>query len=58
MPVINGALDAQGALVDVLVGWGEARARQLRLALRPVPPPVSARAVIDTGAEISCIDRR
>jgi hypothetical protein len=49
-------LQAEGALVDILAGWSAARIQQLRVALRPVPPPVHARAVLDTGAEITCLD--
>ncbi len=56
MPVLRAALQAEGALVDVLVGWSTARAQALRTALRPVPPPVPARAVLDSGAEVTCID--
>jgi len=43
-------------LVDVQVGWSAGQARRLRLAQRPVPPPVDARALLDTGAEIPCFD--
>ncbi len=56
MPVLLDALQAEGALVDVELGWSETRARLLRLALRPVPPPVAARALLDTGAEVTCFD--
>ena len=56
MPVIKSALESEGALVDVLLGWSTHRARQLRAALKPVPPPVDARAILDTGAEITCVD--
>ena len=56
MPVLRDILGPDGALIDVLLGWSERRARQLRLALRPVPPPGSARALLDTGAEMTCVD--
>jgi hypothetical protein len=42
MPVLKGRLQNLGALVDVLLGWSDARARQLRASLRPVPPAPSA----------------
>src|SRR5262249_31560885 len=53
---ITSRLDPQGALVQVLAGWSAARARQLQLALRPVPPAISAKALLDTGAEITCVE--
>ena len=56
MPVIRSSLQAEGALVDVILGWSESRARQLRAALRPVPPPITTRALVDSGAEITCVD--
>jgi hypothetical protein len=56
MPVVTGTLAAEGALVDVRIGWSDPAARQLRTALRPVPPPIDTRALIDSGAECSCID--
>jgi hypothetical protein len=56
MPILKGRLQHEGALVDVLLGWSAARAGQLRAAKRPVPPPVQARALIDTGAEVTCIE--
>ena len=56
MPDLPGALSADGALVDVRIGWSDPTARALRSALRPVPPPVDARALIDSGAESSCVD--
>jgi hypothetical protein len=42
--------------VDLLIGWSEDDARAQRQALRPVPPPVNLRGLLDTGAEISCVD--
>jgi len=56
MPVVSGTLQAEGALLAIVLGWGVARAQKLRAALRPVPPPAHIRAVIDTGAEITCVD--
>jgi hypothetical protein len=56
VPVLRGALQPEGALVEVRVGWSFGQARQLRQAQRPVPPPLDARALLDTGAEITCID--
>jgi hypothetical protein len=56
MPILTGALIQEGALVDGLVGLSEPTLKGLRTALRPVPSPIHARALLDTGAEISCID--
>ncbi len=56
MPVLRGRLQPDGAVVDVQVGWSAARIHQLRLAQRPVPPAIDTRALVDTGAEISCVD--
>src|SRR5262245_53985537 len=56
MPVLTGVVQAEGALVEVGVAWGDAAARAQRAALRPVPPPQSAQALLDTGAESTCLD--
>jgi len=56
MPILNGTLQAEGALVDVLLGWSDAAAHAQRSALRPVPPPLQVQALVDTGAEVSCVD--
>jgi hypothetical protein len=56
MPTLNGILEADGALVDLLLGWSASDALTQRQALRPIPPPVTVRGLIDTGAEISCLD--
>jgi hypothetical protein len=56
VPSLNAVIDSDGALVDVLVGWSSARTAVLRQSLRPVPPTLSARALVDCGAEITCID--
>jgi hypothetical protein len=56
MPILKGTLQIEGALVVIVLGWSVARARRLRAALRPVPPPVNAQAIIDSGAEVTCVD--
>jgi hypothetical protein len=56
MPTIIGPVDPDGAFVSVLVGVSAATATSLHMALRPVPAPVSARALLDTGAEMTCVD--
>ena len=56
MPTLTAALTPEGAMVDVHVGLSASTVQGLRTALQPVPPPVSARALLDTGAEITCLD--
>ncbi len=56
MPTLTGALTQEGALVDIGVGLSDSSLQALRAASRPVPSPVTARALLDTGAEITCID--
>jgi hypothetical protein len=51
-------IQPDGPLVDVLVGLAAADVRVLRNAGRPVPAPVTARALLDTGAEVTCGDPR
>jgi hypothetical protein len=56
MPILNGQLEPDGALVDVLVGLSRPEIRRLRAAGRPVPASVALRALLDTGAECTCVD--
>ena len=56
MPVLRGTLQDEGALVEVLLGWSAAGGQQLRAALRPIAPAVEATALLDTGAEMTCVD--
>ena len=56
MPILRGRLHADGAFVEVQVNWSAVQARQLRQAHRPVPPALDARALVDTGAEVTCVD--
>jgi hypothetical protein len=57
MPVLNSTIGPSGALVRVRWAWGYTDAQKLRAALRPVPPPVEAMALLDIGAEVTCLDR-
>jgi hypothetical protein len=45
-----------GARVTVRIGLGAADILRLRRANRPIPQPVTATALIDTGAECTCVD--
>ncbi len=56
MPRLIGPLQGQGAIVDLLVGLGLADARQLRNALRPIPQARQLLALVDTGADATCLD--
>jgi len=56
MPVLTGLLRDEGAVVEILLGWSAAGVRQERAALRPIPPPLQTRALLDTGAELTCVD--
>lgn len=56
MPTLTEALAPERPLVDVLVGPSASQVQKLRSALRPIPAPVGSRALLDTGAEITCID--
>ena len=56
MPVLRGLLQPEGAIVEVQVSWSAGQARQLRQAYRPAPPALDARALVDPGAEITCVD--
>lgn len=49
-------IEPEGVLVNVLVNLSAADLRTLRNAGRPVPTPLSLGALIDTGAEVSCMD--
>ena len=56
MPQMTASLQHAGALVNVLVGLGHQDVRMLRRALRPIPQPVAIEAILDTGAEATCLD--
>src|SRR5690348_14131323 len=58
MPTFNVPIGSDGVLLDVLVGLSAPDVQALRNAGRPVPAPLLARALVDTGANVSCIDPR
>jgi Retroviral aspartyl protease len=56
MPQITGSLQPEGALADVLIGLNQTEVQKLRNALQAVPPSKRLRALIDSGAEMTCLD--
>jgi hypothetical protein len=58
MPTIKDALGSDGALVRVEVGVSQMRRSELFAARSPVSPPLLLTYLIDTGAEMTCIDVR
>jgi hypothetical protein len=56
MQTLNIPIGPEGPLVDVLIGLAATAVQTLRSQGRPVPSPVTARGLIDTGAEVSCAD--
>ena len=58
MPTLSKPLSADGPVVDVLVELADYEADGLRQSGKPVPAPVSVRAVLDTASRITCIDVR
>ncbi|HYH68506.1 MAG TPA: hypothetical protein VD866_27690, partial [Urbifossiella sp.] len=57
MPQLTGGWTPQdGAVVSVLIGVGKGERTRLRKANSPIPQPKAIIALIDTGAEVSCID--
>jgi Aspartyl protease len=58
MPTIADTLGSDGALVRVEIGISQRRRHELFAARSPVPPPLTMTGLIDTGAEMTCIDAR
>lgn len=59
MPSVNAQINPQfGPLIDVQIHVSEPRAHALTANNQVIPPAVSARLLIDTGASNTCIDPR
>jgi hypothetical protein len=58
MPFLNGFVTPEGPIIDVFVGVSTARVQALNAATQVVPNPLPGRALIDTGASCTVIDRR
>lgn len=56
MPSVNAQIGPQGPMIDVLLSVSNARRAALASANLPIPAPMSARALIDTGASCTCVD--
>jgi hypothetical protein len=56
MPSVAGALQPQGAVTELLVGLARADVRSLQQALRPVPQNMLLNALVDSGADSTCLD--
>jgi len=56
MPHFTINISQAGPLLDVLIGVSQAKAKVLIDAGNPVPKPMLARALVDTGASCTVID--
>ena len=56
MPIVKGVLTDSGAVVRIEVGLSAGDVEAQRAALRPILQPVDLYALLDTGAEASCVD--
>jgi hypothetical protein len=52
----QGEIGSEGALVELLVGLAAPNIQNLRNAGHPVPTAIPVRAVIDTAADVTCLD--
>ena len=56
MQTLDVGLGPDGPIIALTLGLSWADIQALRMAGRPVPAPVAVQALIDTGAEASCVD--
>ncbi len=57
MNTLNSTLNPAGPLIEVHFGLPAAKVMALRRASRTIPAHVIVRALIDTGADVSCVDK-
>ena len=57
MPILTNDLNAHGALIEIAIGWSAKDALKQQSLGRPIPAPRQATALLDTGAEVTCIDQ-
>lgn len=58
MITMQSIMGSDGPLVEVELTLSRADLRSLRAKGSPLPQPFSVRALIDSGAEVSCIDKQ
>lgn len=58
MPILTAPIVTAGAVVEILLGVPQARREMLLKHGLPVPPRLSLRALIDTGASITATSAR
>jgi predicted aspartyl protease len=56
MPILNGTQSANGPVIELFVGLSIHRYTALQQANVQAPPPIFARALIDTGASCTAVD--
>jgi hypothetical protein len=56
MPFLKLPISPHGPLVDLQFSWSTADVRVARQAGRPIPAPIDVPGIIDTGAELTCLD--
>jgi hypothetical protein len=55
VPILTSVVQSDGPKVDIELAWSKSSMRAARLAGRPIPPPVRVEALIDTGADTTCL---
>ncbi len=56
MTILRGTVGLAGPIVQVEVSVGRTVRRSLLALHRPIPQPIAVAALIDTGADVSCLD--
>ena len=58
MPFLTVPISHSGPVIEFYIAVSKPRATALRVAGRPVPQPISARCLIDTGASCTALDSK
>ena len=56
MPHVTLALSPYGPILPVMVGVSKAKEQSLLSVGQPVPKPILVQALVDTGANCTCVD--
>ena len=56
MPILNYPFGADGPCIEVRIGVSQSRVSAYQLAKLPVPEPVQARFLIDTGSDVTLVE--